>query len=90
MRGGNSGVGNLDIDTSTLRMEDGTNNKIGAILKFGDSFTNIATNSNSIIGKKIIGAPASTKDDIQQSKSNIEEEIFNSKESSGLDLSLKL
>ncbi|XP_045829125.1 zinc finger protein GIS-like [Trifolium pratense] len=91
MRGGNSGVGNLDIDgTSTLRIEDGTNNKIGAILKFEDSFTNIATSSNLDIGKKFVVAPTPIKDDIHRSKSNIEEEISNSDKSFGLDLSLKL
>ena len=91
MRGGNSGYGNLGIGgASTSRIEDGTKNKIGAILKLGDSSTNIATSSNSNIEKQITVAPTSTKDGIQDlSKSNIEEKSSDS-ESSELDLSLKL
>ncbi|CAJ2638707.1 zinc finger protein GIS-like [Trifolium pratense] len=103
MGGGNSGIGNLSIGGATtlkiedgsknkLKIEDGSKNKISDILKFGESSTNIATssNSNSNIEKKNSVALTSTKDDIHQSKSNIEEETSNSDESCGLDLSLKL
>ncbi|PNX84017.1 zinc finger protein [Trifolium pratense] len=77
IKGGNSRVGILSINggATTSRIEDGANNKIGAILKFGDS----STSSNSNIDKN----------DIQQSKYNIEEQPSNY-ESSELDLSLKL
>ena len=91
--GGNSGIGNLGIGgATTLRIEDGTNNKIGAILELGDSSTKVATISNSDMEKQISVAPISTNDDDDihdQSKSNIEEEPSDS-ESSELDLSLKL
>ncbi|GAU16446.1 hypothetical protein TSUD_117950 [Trifolium subterraneum] len=101
MGGGNSGIGNLSIGGATtlkiedgsknkLKIEDGSKNKISDILKFGESSTNIATSSNSNIEKKNIMALTSIKDDIHQSKSNIEEDTSNSDESSGLDLSLKL
>ncbi|WJX46344.1 hypothetical protein P8452_33157 [Trifolium repens] len=102
MGGGNSGIGNLSIGDATtlkiedssknrLKIEDGSKNKISDILNFGESSTNIATSLNSNIEKKNIVALTSTKDDIHQSKSNIEEETSNkSDESSGLDLSLKL
>jgi hypothetical protein len=101
MGGGNSGIGNLSIGgATTLKIEDGSKNKLkiedgsknnSDILKFGESSTNIATSSNSNIEKKNIAGLTSTKDDILQSKSNIEEETSNnSDESSGLDLSLKL
>jgi hypothetical protein len=102
MGGGNSGIGNLSIGDATtlkiedssknkLKIEDGSKNKISDILNFGESSTNIATSSNSNIEKKNIVALTSIKDDIHQSKSNIEEETSNkSDESSGLDLSLKL
>ncbi|KAK2437021.1 zinc finger protein [Trifolium repens] len=102
MGGGNSGIGNLSIGDATtlkiedssknkLKIEDGSKNKISDILNFGESSTNIATSSNSNIEKKNIVAFTSIKDDIHQSKSNIEEETSNkSDESSGLDLSLKL
>ncbi|CAL5201354.1 unnamed protein product [Lathyrus oleraceus] len=86
------GVETLRIGGATsLKVEDGSaNDKFSALLKFGDSSTNIATTSNSNIEKKIIMASPSIKDDINdQSKSNIEEEPSNS-ESSDLDLSLKL
>ncbi|XP_050877870.1 uncharacterized protein LOC127081686 [Lathyrus oleraceus] len=86
------GVETLRIGGATsLKVEDGgANDKFSALLKFGDSSTNIATTSNSNIEKKIIMASPSIKDDINdQSKSNIEEEPSNS-ESSDLDLSLKL
>jgi hypothetical protein len=101
MGGGNSRIGNLNIGGATaLKIEDGSKNKLkiedgsknnSDILKFGESSTNIATSSNSNIEKKNIAGLTSTKDDILQSKSNIEEETSNnSDESSGLDLSLKL
>jgi len=84
----NHGLGILGIGgATTSRIEDATNNKIGAILKLGDSSTNVATSSNSNIEKDISVAPISTKNDIHdqsKSKSNNEEEPF------GLDLSLKL
>jgi len=93
LRNKNYGVGILGIGgASTSRIEDGTNNKIGAIRKFGDSSTNVATSSTSIVEKDIIVAPISTKDDIHdqsKSKSNNEEEPSDS-EYFGLDLSLKL
>jgi hypothetical protein len=102
MGGGNSRIGNLNIGGATalkiedgsknkLTIEDGSKNKISDILKFGESSTNIATSSNSNIEKKNIVALTSIKDDIHQSKSNIEEETSNnSDKSTGLDLSLKL
>ncbi|KAL5078305.1 hypothetical protein RYX36_017289 [Vicia faba] len=104
MGGGNSGIGTLGIGGATsLKIKDGgANDKLSALLNFGDSSTNVATSSNSNIDKKIILASTSIKDEIKdeskdeikdetndQSKSNIEEEPSNS-ESSELDLSLKL
>ena len=91
MGSGNNGVENLGIGgAATLRIEHGSNNKIGAIMKFGNSFTNIATSSNSNTEKQIIVASNSSEDDIRnQSKSNIEE-VPSDSDSSGLDLSLKL
>ena len=86
----NSRVGILGTGSATtLRIEDGENNKIDTNLKFEESSTNFATSSNSNLEKKIIMAPTSTNDDIHdQSKSNNEEEP--SDKSPGLDLSLKL
>ncbi|GAU38269.1 hypothetical protein TSUD_119490 [Trifolium subterraneum] len=75
IEGSNSGVGILGIGgATTSRIEDRANNKIGAILKFGDS----STNSNSNIDKKN-----------KVASSSIKEELSNF-ESSQLDLSLKL
>ncbi|AES78013.1 zinc finger protein 3 [Medicago truncatula] len=86
----NTGVGTLGFGgASTSRIEDGTNNKIGAILKLGDS--SIATSSSSNTNKKNVVAATSAMDDDtdHDSKSNIEEEPSDS-ESSGLDLTLRL
>ncbi|GAU20752.1 hypothetical protein TSUD_239460 [Trifolium subterraneum] len=87
IKGDNSRIGILSINggATRSRIEDGANNKIGAILNFGDS----STSSNLNIDKKNIVAPFSIKNDIQRSKYNIEEQPSNY-ESSGLDLSLKL
>ncbi|XP_058785043.1 uncharacterized protein LOC131659951 [Vicia villosa] len=103
MGGGNSGIGTLGIGgASNIKIEDGgAKDKFSALLKFGDSSTNVATSSNSNIEKKINVASTSIKDEINvastsikdeindRSKSNVEEEPSNS-ESSELDLSLKL
>jgi len=86
----NTGVGTLGFGgASTSRIEDGTKNKIGAILKLGDS--SIATSSNSNTEKKNVVATTSSMDDDtdHDSKSNIEEEPSDS-DSSGLDLTLRL
>ncbi|XP_004499809.1 uncharacterized protein [Cicer arietinum] len=89
MEGSNSGIGILGVGgATTSRIEDSTNNKIGEILKFGETSTNVATSSNSNIEKNNILALTFTKDDINHSKSNIEEE--SKSESCDLDLSLKL
>lgn len=75
IEGSDNRDGILGIDgATTSSIEDVTNNKIGAVVKFGDSSTNMA--------------PTSTMDDVH-SKSNIEEEPSNST-SSVLDLTLKL
>jgi len=87
IEGSNTGVGTLGFDgASTSRIEDGTNNKIGAILKLGDSST--ATSSNSNKDKKNVVATTSTMDeDIDHdSKSNNEEKPSDSE----LDLTLRL
>ncbi|CAL5191262.1 unnamed protein product [Lathyrus oleraceus] len=92
MRNGNSMVGNLSIGGgTTLKIEDGSHNKITTSLKFRDFFSHVATssNSNSNMENKMIVAPTSTMGDVHQSKSNIEGEPSNS-ESYELDLSLKL
>ncbi|AES78011.1 putative transcription factor C2H2 family [Medicago truncatula] len=82
----NTGVGTLGFGgASTSRIKDGTNNKIGAILKLGDSST--ATSSSSNTNKKNVVATTSAMDD--DIKSNIEEEPSNF-DSSELDLTLKL
>ncbi|AES93860.1 zinc finger-like protein [Medicago truncatula] len=87
----NSGTGILGFGGATAsRIEDGMNNKIGAITKFGDSSTNVATSSSTIINNKNSVDPTTTsKDDIDLSKFNAEEESSNY-DSSGLDLSLRL
>jgi hypothetical protein len=88
--GSNTGVGTLGfVGASTSRIEVGTNNQIGAILKLGDSST--AASSNSNIDKKNGVAATSTMDeDIDHdSMSNIEEEPSDT-DSSGLDLTLRL
>jgi hypothetical protein len=79
IQGSNSGGASLGIGgANTSRTEDevGTNNPNAAILMFGESSTNNV-------------APNSTMGDIDNSKSNIEEEPSDS-DSSGLDLELKL
>jgi hypothetical protein len=87
----NSGTGILGFGGATAsRIEDGTNNKIGAITKFGDSSTNVATSSSTIINNKnSVDPTTTTKDDIDLSKFNTEEESSDY-DSCGLDLSLRL
>ncbi|KEH21929.1 putative transcription factor C2H2 family [Medicago truncatula] len=93
----NRGAGILGFGGATSsKIEDG--NKIRAILNYGDSFTNIASCSNSNKDKEIIVAPTSTADDIHNQEPNNEEhsdsepnnEEDSDSESSELDLSLKL
>ncbi|AES93859.2 zinc finger-like protein [Medicago truncatula] len=86
----NSGAGILGFGGATAsRIEDGTNDKIGAIIKSGDSSTNVATSSSTIINNKNSEDHTTTKDNIDLSKFNSEEESSNY-DSSGLDLSLRL
>jgi hypothetical protein len=87
----NSGTGILGFGGATAsRIEDCTNNKIGAITKFGDSSTNVATSSSTIINNKnSVDPTTTTKDDIDLSKFNTEEESSDY-DSCGLDLSLRL
>jgi hypothetical protein len=90
IEGSNTEVGTLGIGgASTSRIEVGTNNKIGAILKLGNSST--AASSNSNIDKKNVVAATSSMDDVidHDSKSNIEEKPSDF-DSSGLDLTLRL
>jgi len=74
---------------TSSRIEDDTNNKIGAIFKWGDSSKNVATSSNTIINNKNIVDATTIKDDIDLSKFKDEEESSNY-DSCGLDLSLRL
>jgi len=86
----NSGAGILGFGgATTSRNQDGTNNKISAIIKFGDSSTNVATSSSTIINNKNSEDPTTTKDSIDLSKFKVEEESCNY-DSWGLDLSLRL
>jgi len=87
----NSGTGILGFDGATAsRIEDGTNNKIGAIIKFGDSSTNVSTSSSTIINNKnSVDPTTTTKHDIDLSKFSAEEESSNY-DSCGLDLTLRL
>jgi hypothetical protein len=85
-----NGAGILGIGGGTTsRIEDDTNNKIGAIFKWGDSSKNVATSSNAIINNKNIVNATTSKDDIDLSKFKAEEESFDY-DSCGLDLSLRL
>jgi len=85
-----NGAGILGIGGGTTsRIEDDTNNKIGAIFKWGDSSKNVATSSNAIINNKNIVNATTTKDDIDLSKFKTEEES-SGYDSCGLDLSLRL
>ena len=85
-----NGAGILGIGGGTTsRIEDDTNNKIGAIFKWGDSSKNVPTSSNTIINNKNIVDATTTKNDIDRLKSNAKEES-SYYDSCGLDLSLKL